>query len=38
VKLAHGVHNPTYATALLNVAMERCGTVQTILQGGVVNP
>jgi nitrate/TMAO reductase-like tetraheme cytochrome c subunit len=38
VKLAHGAHNPTYATALLNVALERCRTVQTILQGGVVSP
>jgi nitrate/TMAO reductase-like tetraheme cytochrome c subunit len=36
VKLAHGVHNPTYATALLNVAQERCQTAQTILKRGVV--
>ena len=38
VTLAHGVHNPTYATALLNVALERCGTAQQILRGGVVTP
>lgn len=38
VKLAHGVHNPTYATALLNVALERCRTAQTVIKGGVVTP
>jgi len=38
VKLAHGVHNPTYATALLNVALERCRTAQNILSGGPVTP
>jgi formate-dependent nitrite reductase cytochrome c552 subunit len=38
VKLAHGVHNPTYATALLNVALERCRTAQTYLKGGAAAP
>ncbi|HUO09466.1 MAG TPA: NapC/NirT family cytochrome c [Phycisphaerae bacterium] len=33
VKLAHGVHNPTYATALLNVALDRSTQAQKILTG-----
>src|SRR5262249_30212002 len=33
VKLAHGVHNPTYATALLNVSLERCRDAQSLLTG-----
>jgi hypothetical protein len=33
VKLAHGVHNVTYATALLNVAQERCRAAMVILDG-----
>jgi cytochrome c553 len=33
VKLGHGVHNVTYATALLNVALERCRSAEAILDG-----
>ena len=38
VKLAHGVHNPIYATALMNQALQRCGAAQAILQGGGPGP
>ncbi len=31
VKLGHGVHNVNYSTALLSVAVERCGTVMDSL-------
>jgi hypothetical protein len=33
VKLAHGIHNVTYATALLNVAVERSHEAQALLSG-----
>ena len=36
VKLAHGVHNVTYATALLNVATERCKQAEAVANGGPV--
>lgn len=38
VKLGHGVHNVTYATALLNVALERCNAAQTLIRGGPTTP
>ena len=33
VKLGHGVHNVNYATALLNVALERCKTATDQING-----
>ena len=38
VRLAHGVHNMDYATALLNEALKRCGAAQEILKGGGPGP
>jgi nitrate/TMAO reductase-like tetraheme cytochrome c subunit len=37
VKDSHGVHNPTYATALLNVARDRCREAETIMTGKVTS-
>jgi hypothetical protein len=31
VKLGHGVHNVNYSTALLNVAIERCGSAEKLI-------
>jgi nitrate/TMAO reductase-like tetraheme cytochrome c subunit len=31
VKLGHGVHNVNYSTALLNVAIERCASVEKLI-------
>jgi nitrate/TMAO reductase-like tetraheme cytochrome c subunit len=33
VKLGHGVHNVTYATALCNVAQDRCREAMTLMNG-----
>jgi formate-dependent nitrite reductase cytochrome c552 subunit len=38
VKLAHGVHNPNYATALLNVSLENCKKSTALLKGENVTP
>ena len=37
VKLAHGVHNINYATALLNVSLDRCKEAQDLLSGKVAS-
>ena len=38
VKLAHGVHNPNYATAMLNLSLENCKKATDILKGAGVTP
>ena len=38
VRLGRGIHNVTYATALLNVAQERCRSAETILTTQSGNP
>ena len=38
VKLAHGVHNPNYATAMLSAAVDNCNKATKILKGEIVSP
>ena len=38
VKLVHGVHNPNYASAMLNAAINNCKQATEIIKTGVEKP